>query len=448
MTVTLSKHRLKVHPRLVALQVLAYFPILTVAGYSSDDQATTSSPSRLPKELTRRLPPRKTRGETTRSVKGAKRAKRARRHAPVNELPLVATLEEGFFTQEQESDERITKAIGLAADPVETCTQAGTTPRKPSHNYADSRRLSVPKPLSTIQKSLRLAKDNSINPRDFKIPPQTPVHPKTTSWRLGSGFKNREKPNGGRKKDILSGNEKPAKPSSPQKMRTRQSGLDDIEGESVVSLQGAMNQQKPRIRALRDSAPTTNLTQPALHQTATKNHLWASELMSHAEQSNISTRLTTGPAPEPKRAGWHLPVRDQVVQNRTADPTPREGSILPPEVWPVTFAPALPTPPKQDSLPMPKSHAGHSSTHATARLKTAFDAPASRSDADQWFATRASPLRRGTSFVMTARVEPKGNLDLRISPRLKRMASLPFKPPIKGINCTTTAAASSSGASC
>lgn len=331
---------------------------------------------------------------------------------------------------------------------METCTQAGTTPRRPNHNYANSRRLSVPKPLCTIQKSFRLSKDNSINPRDFKIPPQTPAGPKTTSWRLGSGFKNRERPNAGKRRNILPDNEKPAKPSSPQKIRTRQSEVEDVEEQSVVSLHGTMNQQKPRIGAVGDSAPTINLTQPALHQTATKNYPWASEPASHAEQSNISTRLTAGPAPEPKRAGWQSPVRGQVVQNRTANPPPREGSIIPPEVWPVTSAPALPTPRKQDSLAMPKPHAGNSSSHATARLKTVFDAPASRSDVDQWFASRASPLRRGTSFVMTPRVEPKGHLDLSISPRLKRMASLPFKPPIKGINCTITAAATMSGASC
>ncbi|KAL8761565.1 MAG: hypothetical protein Q9184_002330 [Pyrenodesmia sp. 2 TL-2023] len=410
--------------------------------FSSDAQAATSPPTRLPKGSTHRLRPRKQlSGDSSRPKKRPDRAKRARRHAPVNELPLVTTME-GCFSQEHETAQSISTSIQVASDPVETCTQDGATP---NHGYANSKWAAVPKPLSSIQKSLRVPRDDSINPRDFKIPPQTPANPKTTSHRLGSGFKNREMPNIGKKKSLLSVIEIPTKSTSTQQLRSHPCEIDGTKENSVGLVQGVMNRQEPRISSVPESAPPTNFMQPAPYSSAMETDPLTTGLMSHQEQPYAGMSLTANFIPEHKRAPQHTQFRDHIDQTRTAKPPGGEGSIVPPEVWPVTSAPPLAPPRKRDSSRKLRPYAGISSSHATTRLKTAYDAPPSRSDVDQWFASRASPLRRGTSFVMTSRIEPKGHLDLRISPRLKRMASLPFKPPIKDSSCSIVAAATVSG---
>ncbi|KAL8931007.1 MAG: hypothetical protein Q9208_000109 [Pyrenodesmia sp. 3 TL-2023] len=415
---------------------------------SRDDQAATWSPSRLPEESTHRLRPRKQlSGKSSRPRKGTDRAKRDRRHAPVNELPLVATME-GCSSQEHETAQRISVAIELAADPIETCTQGGATPRKPNHSYANSKRAAPPKPLSSIQKSLRVSRDDSINPREFKILPQTPGNGKSTSWRLGSGFKNREKPNIGKKKRVLPVNEIPTKSISTEQLRPCPSETAVTEENDLGLVHEVINRQEPHISSVLESAPSTKFTQPAPYPSAAKTVPLTSGLQSYQEQPNAGMSLTPNTVPEPKRAPQRTHFQNHIDQSGAVKPPGGEGSIIPPEFWPVTSAPPLAPPRKRDPFRKLIPYAGTSLSQATARLKTAYDAPPSRSDVDQWFASRASPLRRGTSFVMTPRVEPKGHLDLKISPRLKRMASMPFKPPIKDSSYTFAAAATVSSAGC
>lgn len=144
--------------------------------------------------------------------------------------------------------------------------------------------------------------------------------------------------------------------------------------------------------------------------------LLISEQISNKELSTKAIVSSTPAAPKPQRTMRQLRGRRRGSKNPLTHPAGirrNRSSIIPLVTWPGPSDPPVSSTGKQPPLPGDKLSA--------------------RSDTQSWFTSRAPPLQRGTSFVLRPRVEAKGNLDLGISPRLKRVTSLPFVPPFKAI---------------
>ncbi|KAL8651981.1 MAG: hypothetical protein Q9210_002955 [Variospora velana] len=324
-----------------------------------------------------------------------------------------------------------------AYDPIESCAQLGAAPR-PANQQSNGKRLSATKPRGNNRKSCYLSKEGGIHPEDFKPLPQTPAKTDLTSWKLGSGFKNRAKPNVGKKKSAQSVRKKFQKPDLTQHRPPPGVTNDNLE-DGAGDIQELNNTEPhgtarfmPRLSATNEqnrpiSCSTTpkdlGLESTEMLQDSQRvekkgsvftSGLLISEQISHKGLSTNDIMSSTAPAPKPQRSMRQLRGRRKGSKNPLAHPAGirrNRSSIIPPETWPGPSGPPASSPGKQPPLPGDK-------------LST-------RSDAQSWFTSRAPPLQRGTSFVLRPRVEVKGNLDLGISPRLKRVTSLPFVPPFK-----------------
>lgn len=317
------------------------------------------------------------------------------------------------------------RPVEPAHDPIESCAELGAALR-PTNGQSNAKRLSAAKPRGSNQKSYYPSKDDRIHPKDFKPLPQTPAKAKLTSWKLGSGFKNREKPNVGKKKNSLPVREEIRKPDPTQRRPPSQLADNDIE-DRAGEVQEPSNTEPqetgqciPRLSpSNEDDRPTICFTVPKeldAESTETRQDsqrvgkcrsvptagLLTSEQTSH--KGDIMPFAT--PTSKPQRQMRQLRGRRKSRQNPLKHPAGimRNGSsIIPPETSPGPSDPPAVSPGKQPI----------------------------RSDAHQWFTSRAAPLQRGTSFVLRPRVEAKGNLEVGISQRLKRVTSLPFAPPFR-----------------
>lgn len=317
------------------------------------------------------------------------------------------------------------RPVQSAHDPIESCAELGAALR-PTNGQSNAKRLSAAKPRGSNQKSYYPSKDDRIHPKDFKPLPHTPAKAKLTSWKLGSGFKKREKPNVGKKKNILPIREEIRKPDPTQRPLPSQLADNDIE-DRVGEVQESSNTEPqetgqclPRLSASNeDDRPTVCFTVPKELNPESNGTFQDSQRVGKCRSVFTAGVLTSEqtsherdimpsatPTPKPQRQMRQLQGRRKSRQNLLTLPaeTMRNGSsIIPPETW-----------------------SGPSGSPAVSPGKQPI-----RSDAHQWFTSRAAPLQRGTSFVLRPRVRAKGNLDVGISPRLKRVTSLPFVPPFK-----------------
>ncbi|KAL9011332.1 MAG: hypothetical protein Q9173_003813 [Seirophora scorigena] len=341
----------------------------------------------------------------------------------------------GASPAESEVDLNLSKRpVEPAHDPIESCAELGAAPR-PTNGQSNAKRLSAVKPRGIDQKSSYPSKDDRIHPEDFKPLPQTPTKAKLTSWKLGSGFKNREKPNVGKMKNTLPVKEKIRKPDPTQPRPPSQLADKDIE-DCTGEVQEPSNTEPqetaqcfPRLSASNeDDRPTICFTVPKELDSESTETLQDSQrvekchsvftaglLTSEQTSHKGDTMPPATPTSKPQRQMRQLRGRSKGRQNPLTHPagTMRKGSsIIPPETWLEPSGPSAVSPGKQPPLPAPRA-----------------DKLSARSDAHEWFTSRAAPLQRGTSFVLRPRVEAKGNLDVGISPRLKRVTSLPFVPP-------------------
>ncbi|KAI4149119.1 MAG: hypothetical protein LQ341_001387 [Variospora aurantia] len=326
-----------------------------------------------------------------------------------------------------------------AYDLIESCAQIGAAPR-PANQQSNGKRLSAAKPRGNNRKSCYLSKKGGIHQEDFKPLPQTPAKTELASWKLGSGFKNRAKPNVGKKKSAQSVKEKFQKPDLTQQ-RPPAGFIDDNLEDRAGEVQDLNNTEPretarfmPRLSAtnehhqpiscsttLKDlDSESTEMLQDSQRVEKTRSvftsGLLISEQISNKGLSTNDIKSSTPAAPKPQRSMRQLRGRRRGSKNPLTHPAGirrNRSSIIPLETWPGPSDPPISSPGKQPPLPGDKLSA--------------------RSDTQSWFTSRAPPLQRGTSFVLRPRVEAKGNLDLGISPRLKRVTSLPFVPPFKAI---------------
>ncbi|KAI4096839.1 MAG: hypothetical protein LQ344_000639 [Seirophora lacunosa] len=341
----------------------------------------------------------------SRVKEATRQTKTSRIRASAKELPLISPLK-GSSSPESEVDLDLSKRpVEPAHDPIESCAELGAALR-PTNGQSNAKRLSAAKPLGSNQKSYYPSKDDRIHPKDFKPLPQTPAKAKLTSWKLGSGFKNREKPNVGKKKNSLPVREEIRKPDPTQRRPPSQLADNDIE-DRAGEVQAPSNTEPqetgqciPRLSpSNEDDRPTICFTvpkelDPELTETRQDSQrvgkcrsvptagLLTSEQTSH--KGDIMPFAT--PTSKPQRKMRQLRGRRKSRQNPLRHPagTMRNGSsIIPPETSSGPSDPPAVSPGKQSI----------------------------RSDAHQWFTSRAAPLQRGTSFVLRPRVEAKGNLD-------------------------------------
>lgn len=97
-------------------------------------------------------------------IKEPSRMRRKRRRAPVNELALVAELPMH------------------ANSPGEERSEQGRV------KYKDPYEANVGRPMTRIRRDLVTPRRNSIDPQDFKFPPNTPKNARSSGWTPGSGF--------------------------------------------------------------------------------------------------------------------------------------------------------------------------------------------------------------------------------------------------------------------
>ncbi|KAL8830096.1 MAG: hypothetical protein Q9170_005899 [Blastenia crenularia] len=387
------------------------------------------------------------------------RSKRQRRHAPVNELQLIESVDNTRSFEDQD----VSEPVSSLDDPIETCIETGVFPRRSVNQHANCKRPTAQLPLSNIRKSLRVAKDDSINPSQFAIPPQTPRTTRSSSWKPGSGFKKRDKPHIAKKKKGLAAigatqkEVKPAKPpphaveeQSPAIHRTTINGAIDVEGpETHTSIQ-CPRKLDPRISTLNkiqtDKASATFKGSDDFHPledgavgvsegvTLSITHPSSSS----SRQANPATLQdetefpSTFPSKKP-RTIRQLQGRRRVNGIVAANPAEVAGS----QILLSTVA-ATEIFSRQPESQLEGHSIGTSMLNPASYFSNAartLNATPMGKDAQQQRTNSISPLKskRGMSFVLTPRAEIKGSLVLEMSSGLRRMTSLPFVPPFEKV---------------
>ncbi|KAL8777349.1 MAG: hypothetical protein Q9194_002602 [Teloschistes cf. exilis] len=114
------------------------------------------------------------------------RKKRSRRHAPVNELPLISTIHAPAVPDILDDTESV-----FADQPNESCNRTAAPEELRVPTYVKHKQVAgrQPIPISSIKKSICLSKATDINLRNFRLPPKTPSSARSKVWKPGSGFK-------------------------------------------------------------------------------------------------------------------------------------------------------------------------------------------------------------------------------------------------------------------
>ncbi|KAL8633846.1 hypothetical protein Q9189_000357 [Teloschistes chrysophthalmus] len=112
------------------------------------------------------------------------RKKRSRRHAPVNELPLIGTIDVPAVPEIIDAPESV-----FADEHIESCNSPGAPPEFRVPISVKHKPVAGRQPISSIKNSICLSKSTDINLHDFRLPPKTPSSARSRAWKPGSGFK-------------------------------------------------------------------------------------------------------------------------------------------------------------------------------------------------------------------------------------------------------------------
>ncbi|KAL8705058.1 MAG: hypothetical protein Q9201_001828 [Fulgogasparrea decipioides] len=348
----------------------------------------------------------KTLGREERPIK---RRKTAHRCAPVSELALMGIV--GGLSPSHNMD---IPAIPASDDPIESGSPDDLASHSGVHNHANRKRMPMRKPLSRIRTSIRLSRNESVHLEDFKVPPMTPIATKAVAWRPGSGFKNRArtKPRGS-----ISASEAERRTSNPP---TREGPQPTGSSHDLANYQRGDDVASPAEERQADSVASEigAMVDPGQITAAPQEDIRGSKHFGKNHSTLLFRTPTPEPAPTEKQLGevTTFPANRQTHSNQEIHhfqgqkPTDvKATSSLAPMLTNGCSHPILAVPGKRYTF-------GNSASYSCQRK--------------HGFAT-LSPLKRGLSFVLTPMAPMKGGLDLEISPRLKRMTTLPFVPPFK-----------------
>lgn len=299
--------------------------------------------------------------------------------------------------------------------------------RVPTH--AKRKPVTGRQPISSIGKSIGLSKSTDINLQDFRLPPQTPSSAGSKTWRPGSGFKGTAKVKAATNSTVptlqdqaaISGLAPLARPGKQQHQVGQRKHHASRENDNLTS-------RKPLLVTESSSLSMPEIETPHVITTleipCESNPVIARPYLPHQSKSpqalgeyySVATSKELSPGQRPS-----YPASQSILQpRRIRHPHCRRQAGL---HGAAGFRPS--THDDATSGVLPVSAPSHKNISSVA--PTIHPCLSDRSMG------RFPLSKRGLSFSLSPMRQVKGDLDLSISSRLQRMASMPFVPPLKRV---------------
>lgn len=279
----------------------------------------------------------------------------------------------------------------FADEHIESCNSPGAPPEFRVPISVKHKPVAGRQPISSIKNSICLSKSTDINLHDFRLPPKTPSSARSRAWKPGSGFKGMTKA-------------KSIKKSAAPNLRNQDKTSDLTQEVGQGRHKASGEHQEGGFLACRKSLLATeppNVSMPGIDP---PNRAYSVTTSTETSLGHISDFSASHPMLQPGRIGQSHNGRQVGFHGAASSrPSTHDDHTL-------------------GDLPISDPPQGNDISPVASTIYPCL------SDRNMG---RFTFSKRGLSFSSSPMHQVKGNLDLSISSRLKRMASLPFVSPLK-----------------